>query len=401
MMSERERVAVVDGGRRSGTLVIASGEQAGLSVDSFPSLPDALDAMEYLQYDAVVVTADLPCGGTVQGGVTRLKTTHPEVLGAFLLGDDLEQSDLGFDLNEQFICMAEPRSRRDADLVLSVIRRIASERRELRRSAREIQGATGAAQAFMQSHQELAGIVHCGQEIQGELDLERACEKITTALEGLGLESSIHFVEEADVAEYKQIAADPERHLEVEGSSARLYFATGAFAGRIDVRVSSGERFDMDRYGDLLHLVRNQLLAFLERLGSLEEREKLLSGYKAILDKLEAIIEASDVSGKTSMIRKELENDTENIFNLLDRMRETTSEEMVPWLDQVEMSLQFSDRVSQQINALAGVIREILAVMRPEEDTAATEENKISSNSVLEPAEKRQEADAILASLGL
>ena len=130
----------------------------------------------------------------------------------------------------------------------------------------------------------------------------------------------------------------------------------------------------------------------------------MLEGYKAILDKLEEIIKNADVSGKTQKIRKDLENDTESIFNILDKIREKVPEDVVPWVNEIELSLQFADKVSQQVNSLASILRELLGTINPSMADELQSESNESTKSVFSEEEdegKRKSVDELLESLGV
>ena len=201
---------------------------------------------------------------------------------------------------------------------------------------------------------------------------------------------------------YRKLANNSARHFEVKDDRAILYFSKGHYSGLISLKTLNGVPFDMDRFGDLIHLIKNQLTAFLERLISIEEREKLYAGYKAILDKLEDMIMSSGISKKAYNVQKELESDTENIFQLLDKIRSKAPDDIAPWLDEVEINLQFSDKVSQQINSLAGILRELLSVLNPELADELKAKNQESANSILESSpQAKQEVEDLLASLGM
>ncbi len=274
---------------------------------------------------------------------------------------------------------------------------------EIERSSVSIDRVTGAANAFMQSHQDLATLVHCGQELQGDLELKNACERIITSLKEIGLDTEIHFAEKGGEQEqYCRLAEDSEKHFEVLDDTAMLFFREGSYSGYIRVKTVNGDAFDIERFGDIIHLFKNQLTVFIERLIGAEEREKLFAGYKAILDKLEDMIMSSDISQKAHNVQKELESDTESVFQLLDKIREKIPEEFFPWLDEIELSLQFGDKVSQQINSLVGIIRELMGVLNPELEDENKSKNAESASNILESSEEaKQDVEDLLASLGM
>jgi hypothetical protein len=263
--------------------------------------------------------------------------------------------------------------------------------------------AEEAARAFMRSYQDLASLVHCGQQVQETLDLDGCCQIITDALKDLGLECSIVFKDDDESKkEIRQLTEDSARHFQVMNESARMYFADLQYAGYIDIKSENGEPFDEDRLSDPLHLIRNQLMAFLDRFGRIEEKEQLLEGYKAILNKLEEIIQDADFSRKSQKVRNELANDTESIFNILEKMREKVSEDVIPWVDEVELSLQFADKVSQQINSLTSILRDLLGTINPSLAHELEGEKNESTQSVLDDSgSDKKSVDELLESLGM
>jgi hypothetical protein len=274
--------------------------------------------------------------------------------------------------------------------------------RELKRVTDEKTGMQEATREIMKSYQDLSSLVHCGQQVQETMELSECQRIITDALKTLGLNCTIVMEDdEGNKKEVRRISEDPGAHFKVEDKDAKIYFADHKYAGYIDAHPASGESFDVDRLSDPLHLIRNQLMSFLDRYGRIEEKEQLLEGYKAILNKLEEIIKNADVSRKTQKVRKELESDTESIFNILDKMREKVSEEVIPWVDEVELSLQFADRVSQQINSVTSILRELLGTINPSlEDELEAEKNE-STQSVLQEPEEQKSVDDLLESLGM
>ncbi len=258
---------------------------------------------------------------------------------------------------------------------------------------------------IMGLYQDLANLVHCGQSLQETVDRDGCCQIITEALKDMGLDCSIEFKDdEGDKKEIRQLTEEAGKHFEITDKSARIYFANSKYAGLIDVQSSNGGPFDEDRLSDPLHLIRNQFISFLDRFGRIEEKEQLLEGYKAILDKLEEIIKNADVSGKTQKIRKDLENDTESIFNILDKIREKVPEDVVPWVNEIELSLQFADKVSQQVNSLASILRDLLGTINPSMSDELRSESNESTKSVFSEEEdegKRKSVDELLESLGV
>ncbi len=259
--------------------------------------------------------------------------------------------------------------------------------------------------SLMKAYQDIANLVHCGQRLQETIDRDEGCEIISDALKDVGLNSTIVFKDKDGVKnEIRQLSNTSGKHFKVFGECARLYFADIKYAGYIDVESADGEAFDENAMSDPLHLIRNQFMAFLDRFGHIEEKEQLLEGYMAILSKLENIIKNADFSKKTQNVRKELENDTEGIFNILDKMREKVPAEVVPWVDEVELSLQFADKVSQQINSLASILRELLGTINPSLAKELEAESNESTQSVLNENEaegQRKSVDELLESLGV
>ena len=82
-------------------------------------------------------------------------------------------------------------------------------------------------------------------------------------------------------------------------------------------------------------------------------------------------------------------------------MREKVSEEVIPWVDEVELSLQFADRVSQQINSVTSILRELLGTINPSLEDELEAETNESTQSVLQEPEEQKSVDDLLESLGM
>ncbi len=259
------------------------------------------------------------------------------------------------------------------------------------------------ADALMQLYEDLAGLVHCGQLLQETLDREKACRRIVETFNGLGMECAIHFEEDpskqAEIREWisRNVQEPPE-----EDGTVRVCFSKAIYVGSMKVRSLRKNSIDDGRLVDLVHLFKNQLVAFLDRHHRIQEREKILGLYKAVLNKLEEIVDASDFNRKTQTVREGIAGNTETIVKILDKLRVEVPEYVLPWIDEVEMSLQFADKVSQQINTLTGTLREILCVMNPELAVEFNAQEQESSASVCREAPgSQQDVDDLLASLGM
>jgi len=121
-----------------------------------------------------------------------------------------------------------------------------------------------------------------------------------------------------------------------------------------------------------------------------------------VLNKLEEIVDTSDFNRKTQHVREGIAGNTETIIKILDKLRNEVSEDVIPWIDEAEMSLQFADKVSQQINTLTSTLREVLCIMNPELAVEFSAQGQESSESVCEEnAGCQQDVDDLLSSLGM
>lgn len=259
------------------------------------------------------------------------------------------------------------------------------------------------ADALIRLHEDLAGLVHCGQYLQETLDLKEACRLLVDTFKDLGMECTIEFVKDpAKHPEIRERARGAYKDSFSEDGSVRVFFSKADYAGSMNVRPVGGIAPDDGRLIDLVHLFKNQFVAFLDRFHRMEEREKILGLYNAVLEKLEEIVNTSDFNRKTQHVRDGIAGNTETIVKILDKLRDEVPEDVVHWIDEAEMSLQFADKVSQQINTLTGTLREVLCIMNPELAIEFSAQGQESSASVCEVnAGSQQDVDDLLAGLGM
>ncbi len=369
------------------------------------SVAEAIKVLSSLHDIPVFITHSSP--GLDGLNVTKsLISSFPEI-SVTIMTDIMITADQNDTSNDHVLMLPKPDTTSDFALVIQ--QGILTHRSKIR-TALQVKSVSDeknemehVTRGIMKSYQDLSNIVHCGQQVQETMDLNECFKIIIDALHKLGLDCTITLNDdENEKKKIRQISADPSGHFQITGESARIYFADHKYAGHIDSRSVNGDAFDEDRLSDPFHLIRNQLLTFLDRFGRIEEREQLLIGYKGILSKLEDILKNADFSRKAQKVKKELENDSESIFNILDKIREKVSADVIPWVEEVEISLQFADRVSQQINSLTSILRELLSTINPELSDNIESEKKESTQSVLDDSASEQSSvDDLLESLGM
>ena len=89
------------------------------------------------------------------------------------------------------------------------------------------------------------------------------------------------------------------------------------------------------------------------------------------------------------------------MFSKLQRLRsETGTEENDSLIDQIELSLQFTDKLCQQINEIAKIVNKLQNLIQGVEDKSLETADE-SSKSVIMQKKDQAEIDNLLESLGL
>jgi hypothetical protein len=336
-----------------------------------------------------------------------LARRFPEIQCTVVLDEMTSGITAGLPVSDHTMIIEKPRSEAASALMFRQMARSARSRWKEREECRALEKSKKLmeeyAGALIQLHEDLAGLVHCGQYLQETLDLEEACRLVVDTLKDLGMECSIDFEDEPKKqAKIRERIRNTYNHSLSEDGSVRVFFSKADYAGSMKVRPLETISSDDGRLVDLVHLFKNQLVAFLDRYHRMEEREKILGLYKAVLNKLEEIVDASDFHRKTQHVRKGIASNTETIVKILGKLRDEVPEDVIPWIDEAEMSLQFADKVSQQINTLTGTLREVLCIMNPELAVEFNAQSQESSESVCEAnVGSQQDVDDLLASLGM
>lgn len=122
---------------------------------------------------------------------------------------------------------------------------------------------------------------------------------------------------------------------------------------------------------------------------------------------LSLLEELSPISTINTM-KSDIASESINVMDLIDAARgfiqQQKVEQAIGKLDEAEMSLQFADRVCQQLNEIAKTIQFINNVMHgknPDEDADLQRINQSSSDSVLRSKAEQSEVDDLLSSLGI
>ncbi|NOY53272.1 MAG: hypothetical protein GXP58_06575 [Deltaproteobacteria bacterium] len=332
----------------------------------------------------------------------------PGILCAVVVDDEMIPAITnGFTVPDDAMLMEKPRSKEASDLMLFQMARSGRAQWKKREEYHALEVSKKLAEEYAEAltrlHEDLAGLVHCGQYLQETLDLEMACHRVVDTFRDLGMECMIDFEEDPEKRnKLREEIRNAEKNFTCENGSVRVFFSKADYVGSIEVRPTKKIPIDDGRIVDLVHFFKNQLVAFLDRYHRIEEREKTLGLYNSVLEKLEEIVDASDFNQKTQHVREGIAGNTETIVKILDKLRNQVPEEALPWIDEAEMSLQFADKVSQQINTLTGTLREILCVMNPELAVEFYAQDQESSESVCRAGVgSQQDVDDLLAGLGM
>lgn len=132
-----------------------------------------------------------------------------------------------------------------------------------------------------------------------------------------------------------------------------------------------------------------------------QDKANLMKANESLLAKVQTIFEEESLSSKIDMLKKGVAGGSNKIAEQLDKVRDMTDDsEMREFIDQVELSLEFGDRTSQQLNEIAKTVQKLHSLISDdvEEDPNIT---AASSASVFMEKKDQGEIDDLLSSLGL
>lgn len=139
-----------------------------------------------------------------------------------------------------------------------------------------------------------------------------------------------------------------------------------------------------------------------------QDRMNLLKINGAMLEQIRRFLDEIHLAPTLDQLKSDLAADSMSVMDLLNDARQaiqvSEAEKAIINIDQAETTLQFADRVSQQINEFAKVMQHIHDIMtRSEVEQAQGNSSLInaSTNSVLAQKTNQAEVDNLLESLGI
>jgi len=123
--------------------------------------------------------------------------------------------------------------------------------------------------------------------------------------------------------------------------------------------------------------------ALLRIQGLVRDKENLLKVNKVLLGRLQHMFEEVSLHTKLSTMKKNVGEASEHIYSQLEMLRSKINEkDALSFLNEIEMSLQFGDILSQQINEIAKISHKLHHLIQGSEDQEVPGAQE-SSNSVL------------------
>lgn len=146
-------------------------------------------------------------------------------------------------------------------------------------------------------------------------------------------------------------------------------------------------------------IVGARVKALLTMQRVVQDREILLKANHVLLGRLDDMLGELSLQTKLETVRKDLGEVTEGIFNLLDNLRDKVNEEeALGFIEKIQLSLQFTDRMGQQINEISKMIRKIQNLIKGEDEEHESADE--STPSVLMEKKDQKEIDDLLDDLG-
>jgi DNA-binding response OmpR family regulator len=149
--------------------------------------------------------------------------------------------------------------------------------------------------------------------------------------------------------------------------------------------------------------------SILKRIALQRDRRNLLKINQAMVDQVKNVVEGFSTVKTIDGSKSDLVQDSATLFDLLEQVREAVMTDKkdvaVSHIDTAQMSLQFIDRVSQQLNEFVKVIHRINGIVQKHEEQDDLSDidaiMNASSSSVLSKRVEQDEVDDLLSSLGI
>ncbi|THB66424.1 MAG: response regulator [Gammaproteobacteria bacterium] len=154
--------------------------------------------------------------------------------------------------------------------------------------------------------------------------------------------------------------------------------------------------------------VKSRVISVLNAIRLKKDKENLLKCNKVILGKIRQLLSDLTVLKQVDCMKSDIAQGSATLLDYLDQARLNVTNgnisDALHAIDDAEMSLQFSDRASQQINEMVKVINQITLIMSDDADNDASDRKSLensSTDSVLSRKHDQSEVDDLLDSLGI
>ena len=148
------------------------------------------------------------------------------------------------------------------------------------------------------------------------------------------------------------------------------------------------------------NIVVARVKAILKIQGLTRDKGNLLKTNEALLTRLKSTLKEVDLHSKLDKVKKEVNDVSEFIYSQVDTLRSMSDKESIlSSLQQIEMSLQFEDILSQQVNEISKNVQQLHSIILG--DKELREIKDISSKSTLMVKKDQKEIDDLLESLGM
>ena len=150
----------------------------------------------------------------------------------------------------------------------------------------------------------------------------------------------------------------------------------------------------------------NRVNHILSKQSLLRDKVNLLRVNEAVLDQIQVVMRQLSVVSTVEEIKKDIAKESESTLDFVSEARrhveDYNEDAALEALDKIEMSLQFADRTSQQLNEFAKMLDRIHRVMCGDRDGKVAEIiSQASSDSVLTEKVAQEEVDDLIDSLGI
>lgn len=148
-------------------------------------------------------------------------------------------------------------------------------------------------------------------------------------------------------------------------------------------------------------LVLARIKALLNMGGLIKDKNNLLRANELMLSKIKKLFSEESIFEKLGMLKEELAGGSEAVFDEIDKLKTMIDNpKAIAVLDNVGLSLEFSDWVCQQVNELSKTVNRLQSAIKGDFD-AKSDIDQASTKSVFMEKKDQGEIDDLLSSLGL